>query len=84
MIFLKDEETRMEYMDVRGGTVPEAFVDPWELNVPELSNGAAVYRISNQAVDKEPGCTGEPLCFTALFHSIYTFCTVKRHIGHCQ
>lgn len=30
-------------MNAKGGTVPEVFADPWELNVPELSNGAAVH-----------------------------------------
>lgn len=34
--------------------MPEAFADPWELNVPELFNGNAVRRISNQAAHKEP------------------------------
>lgn len=51
---------------------PPAPANPPELNVPELSNGAAVHRMPNEAANKEAELfvlTGEPLqCSTAAVH----------------
>lgn len=87
---MKDKESGREGVDARGGNVPEAFADPWELNVPELSNGAAVHRISNQAADKESGLlvqTGASSVLTALLYYFYKFCTgtvlVDPHLCKC-
>lgn len=44
------------YFKVRGGTVPEAFADSRELNVPELCNGSCMDWISNKAADKNLDC----------------------------
>lgn len=55
-----------------GGTEPQACAnlpDVLMLNVSELSNGAAVHRISNQPANKEPELfvlTGEPLLPSAV------------------
>ena len=75
---MKDKESGRVAMDAREGTLLEAFADPWELNVPELSNGAAVHRISKQAADKEYELfvlTGEQyFIFLSFINCVHGYC----------